>query len=57
LSRSTGQADIHFIELGPGGGQHQKNEDNQEHINEWNQIDVRLNAGVLSKFQFGLLLA
>jgi hypothetical protein len=57
LSRSTGQADIHFIELGPGGGQHQKNEDNQEHINEWNQIDVRLNAGVLSKFQFGSLLA
>jgi len=48
---SAWQTDIHFIEFGPAGGQHQKNENNQQHINEWNQVDVGLGAVALSEFQ------
>jgi hypothetical protein len=54
LGRCTWQTHVHFIELGPGGGEHQKDKDHQQNINEWNQIDFRFNAVVLSKFQNGL---
>jgi hypothetical protein len=48
------QTQVHFVELGPRGGEHQKNEDDQQNINERNQIDVGLSWETLFKFQ-GLL--
>jgi hypothetical protein len=49
FQESQGQDHVDFGQAGPSGGEHQKNDHHQEHIDEGNQVDIRFRSGRAAK--------